>query len=127
MGRVGLVPRIVTGMLSFLGTPPLVRDSVFSTILEWPPFTSLVAELNSANAHSAGSFRVMESIVGARDEAVNSDMDTIAISVKHLASRDSQLCGVCAASFIPAEDSGSRILSHCAELAVVWGQGWDQG
>ena len=53
----------------------------------------------------------MESSIGARDETVNSDMDTMAISVKHLASRDSQLCGVCAAPFIPAEDSGSRILS----------------
>ena len=38
-------------------------------------------------------------------------MDTLTISVKHVASRDSQRCGVCAASFVPAEDTGSRILS----------------
>jgi hypothetical protein len=38
-------------------------------------------------------------------------MDTITISVKHVASRDNQQCGVCTAAFIPAEDSGSRVLS----------------
>jgi hypothetical protein len=38
-------------------------------------------------------------------------MDTLTISVKHVASRDSQACGVCTADFVPAEDSGSRVLS----------------
>jgi hypothetical protein len=38
-------------------------------------------------------------------------MDTLTISVKHVASRDTQPCGVCAASFVPAEDTGSRTLS----------------
>ena len=38
-------------------------------------------------------------------------MDTLTISVKHVPSRDTQRCGVCAASFVPAEDTGSRILS----------------
>ncbi len=38
-------------------------------------------------------------------------MDTLTISVKHVASQDNKRCGVCAAEFIPAEDSGSRVLS----------------
>jgi hypothetical protein len=38
-------------------------------------------------------------------------LDTLNISVKHVASRDKQLCGVCTAPFVPAEDSGSRVLS----------------
>jgi hypothetical protein len=38
-------------------------------------------------------------------------MDTLTISVKHLAAHDNQRCGVCTASFVPAEDTGSRILS----------------
>lgn len=46
-----------------------------------------------------------------RIKVVDSIMDTLTISVKHVASLDSRLCGVCAAAFIPAEDSGSRVLS----------------
>jgi hypothetical protein len=42
-------------------------------------------------------------------------MDTLTISVKHVASRDTQQCGVCSASFVPAEDTGSRILSMTRE------------
>jgi hypothetical protein len=38
-------------------------------------------------------------------------MDTVTISVKHVAAREKQPCGVCAAVFIPAEDTGSRVLS----------------
>jgi len=38
-------------------------------------------------------------------------MDTVTISVKHIASRANQPCGVCAAVFSPAEDTGSRVLS----------------
>jgi hypothetical protein len=38
-------------------------------------------------------------------------MDTVTISVKHVASQRDQPCAVCAAMFIPAEDSGSRVLS----------------
>ena len=38
-------------------------------------------------------------------------MDTLTISVKHVASWDNKVCGVCAADFVPAEDSGSRVLS----------------
>jgi hypothetical protein len=37
-------------------------------------------------------------------------METLTISVKHVASERSQPCAVCAALFIPAEDSGSRVL-----------------
>jgi hypothetical protein len=44
-------------------------------------------------------------------ETVDFIMDTLTISVKHVASLESRLCGVCAAAFIPAEDSGSRVLS----------------
>ena len=43
---------------------------------------------------------------------MDSIMDTLTISVKHVASPDSRLCGdVGAAAFIPAEDTGSRVLS----------------
>ena len=38
-------------------------------------------------------------------------MDTLTISVKHVASLENQACGVCTAAFVPAEDSGSRVLS----------------
>jgi len=38
-------------------------------------------------------------------------MDSVKISVKHVASQRDQPCGVCAAMFVPAEDSGSRVLS----------------
>ena len=42
-------------------------------------------------------------------------MDTLTISVKHVASWDNKVCGVCAADFVPAEDSGSRVLSMKAQ------------
>jgi hypothetical protein len=38
-------------------------------------------------------------------------MDHLTISVKHVASARNQPCAVCAALFVPAEDSGSRVLS----------------
>jgi len=38
-------------------------------------------------------------------------MDTLTISLKHVASRKDLQCGVCSATFIPEEDSGSRVLS----------------
>ena len=38
-------------------------------------------------------------------------MDTLTISVKHVPSTEDRVCGVCAAAFVPAEDSGSRVLS----------------
>ena len=38
-------------------------------------------------------------------------MDTLTISLRHVASQRSQPCAVCAALFVPAEDSGSRVLS----------------
>jgi hypothetical protein len=38
-------------------------------------------------------------------------VDTLTISVRHVASLENQRCGVCAASFVPAEDTGSRVLS----------------
>ena len=39
------------------------------------------------------------------------DMNTVTISVKHVASPRNQPCAVCAAMFIPAEDTGSRVFS----------------
>ena len=33
------------------------------------------------------------------------------VSLKHVASQQDQRCAVCSALFVPAEDSGSRILS----------------
>lgn len=38
-------------------------------------------------------------------------MDTLTISLRHVASPRNQPCAVCAALFVPAEDSGSRVLS----------------
>ena len=38
-------------------------------------------------------------------------MKDMRISVKHVASQRNQPCAVCSALFIPAEDSGSRVLS----------------
>jgi hypothetical protein len=38
-------------------------------------------------------------------------MESLTISVKHVASARNQPCAVCAALFVPAEDSGSRVLS----------------
>ena len=38
-------------------------------------------------------------------------MNNLTVSVKHVASPSDQPCAVCAATFIPAEDSGSRVFS----------------
>ncbi len=38
-------------------------------------------------------------------------MNTLTVSLRHIASQRSQPCAVCAALFVPAEDSGSRVLS----------------
>jgi hypothetical protein len=38
-------------------------------------------------------------------------MANVTISVKHQPSQREQPCGVCGAAFVPAEDSGSRVLS----------------
>ena len=37
-------------------------------------------------------------------------MADVTFSLKHLAAADEHPCGVCGASFVPAEDSGSRRL-----------------
>jgi hypothetical protein len=38
-------------------------------------------------------------------------MNTLTVSLKHVASQKNQPCAVCGALFVPAEDSGSRVLS----------------
>jgi len=38
-------------------------------------------------------------------------MNSLTVSLKHVASQRNQPCAVCAAMFVPAEDSGSRVLS----------------
>ena len=38
-------------------------------------------------------------------------MQIVSLSVKHVASNREQPCGACGAPFVPAEDSGSRVLS----------------
>ena len=38
-------------------------------------------------------------------------MDSLTVSLKHVASGREQPCGVCGANFVPAEDTGSRVLS----------------
>jgi hypothetical protein len=48
-------------------------------------------------------------------------MKDLRISVKHVASQRNQLCDVCNALFIPAEDSGSRVLSIKAPEEDVFG------
>ncbi len=48
-------------------------------------------------------------------------MKDLTISVKHVASRRNQPCDVCSALFIPAEDSGSRVLSIKAPDQDVFG------
>ena len=48
-------------------------------------------------------------------------MDTLTISVKHVASRQNQPCAVCAALFVPGEDSGSRVLSLQAPHQEAFG------
>jgi hypothetical protein len=37
-------------------------------------------------------------------------MAEVTVSLKHSAARDEQPCGACGAPFVPAEDSGSRVL-----------------
>jgi hypothetical protein len=38
-------------------------------------------------------------------------MPSLSVSIKHVPSPREQPCGVCGANFVPAEDSGSRVLS----------------
>jgi hypothetical protein len=38
-------------------------------------------------------------------------MHTLTVSLRHVASNRNQPCAVCGALFVPAEDSGSRVLS----------------
>lgn len=37
-------------------------------------------------------------------------MADVTVSLKHIPATDEQPCGVCGAAFVPAEDSGSRVL-----------------
>jgi hypothetical protein len=46
-------------------------------------------------------------------------MKDVTTSVRHLASQHNQRCAVCNALFIPAEDSGSRVLSMKAPQQEV--------
>ena len=48
-------------------------------------------------------------------------MDTLIISLKHVASPRDQPCAACAARFVPAEDSGSRVLSIKAPAQEAFG------
>ena len=41
-------------------------------------------------------------------------MTTLSLSVKHVRSEREEPCGVCAAPFVPAEDSGSRVFLMAA-------------
>ena len=38
-------------------------------------------------------------------------MANVTISLKHVKSESDQPCGVCGAMFVPAEDSGSRVIT----------------
>ena len=46
-----------------------------------------------------------------RQEPVQCRMISVTTSLKHVASQQDQRCAACSAVFIPAEDSGSRVLS----------------
>lgn len=49
-------------------------------------------------------------------------MAEVTISLKHYPTSEDRACGVCSATFIPAEDSGSRVLglkSGSQEFAFV--------
>jgi hypothetical protein len=48
-------------------------------------------------------------------------MDMVTISAKHVASHRNQPCAVCAAMFIPAEDTGSRVFSVSLPHAEAFG------
>jgi hypothetical protein len=48
-------------------------------------------------------------------------MKTLTISVKHVASAKSQPCAACGAGFVPAEDTGSRVLSIRAPEESAFG------
>jgi hypothetical protein len=48
-------------------------------------------------------------------------MDNLTISVRHVASDKSQPCAVCGALFVPAEDTGSRVLSLKAPEREAFG------
>ncbi|HJR61867.1 MAG TPA: hypothetical protein VJ813_20835 [Vicinamibacterales bacterium] len=38
-------------------------------------------------------------------------MTSMTLSLKHAPFRDEQICGACGASFVPEEDSGSRMIT----------------
>ena len=48
-------------------------------------------------------------------------METLTISLKHIASQRDQPCAACGASFVPAEDAGSRVLSLQAPAQKAFG------
>ena len=48
-------------------------------------------------------------------------METLTISLKHIASQRDQPCAACGASFVPAEDAGSRVLSLKAPAQEAFG------
>lgn len=48
-------------------------------------------------------------------------MKTLTISVRHVASAKSQPCAACGAGFVPAEDTGSRVLSIRAPEESAFG------
>jgi hypothetical protein len=48
-------------------------------------------------------------------------MDTLTISLKHVASERNHSCAVCDAQFVPAEDSGSRVLSIKPSAEAAYG------
>jgi hypothetical protein len=48
-------------------------------------------------------------------------MKTLTISVKHVASAKSQPCAACQSGFVPAEDTGSRVLSIKAPEESAFG------
>jgi hypothetical protein len=58
---------------------------------------------------------------GSRRELLHCLMDTLTISLRHVASQRNQPCAVCAALFVPAEDSGSRVLSIKAPAQEAFG------
>ena len=48
-------------------------------------------------------------------------MDTLTLSLRHVDSQRDQPCSACGSAFVPAEDSGSRVLSIKAPTREAYG------
>ena len=73
-----------------------------------------------AGAFATGWTRIV-STLPPRAALLHCLMETLTISLKHVASQRDQPCAACGASFVPAEDAGSRVLSLKAPAQEAFG------